>query len=198
MADAEKMDSCLRTEMKRYGITDKTISILENEEFLQVIHIVSIDDSILQDICTKYQLKLGQKGVLKKFISVKIDESKRKDGNEASMDGLPYARMDDLLRDLIRGNMFRLGNTIKDVETVIVILYSEKILSDKEFELCKIKRNRREKIWKLMEIIREKTDEAFYAFVRALDRANQLTAVQMLISDCCDHSKGEHIVYIHK
>ena len=190
ISDTEvKWEEGLREEMDEYGLDEQTIKILGQEGYIKKRMIAKLKDEIVISELKGLKIPSAQISAFRSMIQdlknvkpVKVKKTK------------DIMMTDEHQAILLKCKPF-LAENMKP-EMVMEILHSKKLLTKYDRDVCNVEKIGYAKVVKLLDLLSQQTEGAFWGLIRALERTNQKHLANM-IEECVSKEGRFLYTYIH-
>ena len=181
--------------LRSYKLNDQTISFLGVEEFttFEAIDDLNIDD--VNWIADQYKLSRRQVSVLNKMINSRNARDKQMNHPQLLGSTADEDLMCDEYKDILLRQASTISTRLSEPASCIIInsLCSQMCIDEEEEEILKKIPTINERIWRLLKIIRKKTNKAFWTLVRAFWDTNKPQLSNLLLKNIPTDSLNEKL-----
>ena len=189
---AVKWEEGLREEMEEYGLDEQTINIVGDEGYTKRKIIKVIEKNDVADHLATFNIPYAQIQVFCAFIM----DCKKANSAPKSVEirNTKDVMMTDEHQAILRKCKPLLAENMKP-ERVMEILHSKKLLTKYDRDVCNVEKVSYGKVVKLLDLLSQQTEGAFWGLIRALERTNQKHLANMI--EECVSKEGRLPVVVH-
>ena len=185
-----KWEEGLREEMEEYGLDEQTINILGDEGYTKRKSLMIIDkDAVIADL-VRFNMPSVQIQLFRALI-VDLKKAKSTPKSVEIRNTKDIMMTDEHQAILLKCKPFLAENMIP--ERVMEILHSKKLLTKYDRDVCNVEKISYAKVVKLLDLLSQQTEGAFWGLIRALERTNQKHLANMI--EECVSKEGRLYIY---
>ena len=172
--------------LKRHGLTDQTIDILGQEEYITMQLISYMDKDAINEVKEKYGLPIAQVTCIKHLVNscqeygeVKSDTMYKCQVVAEKENIIDYKKITPKQKDMLVTHAPELCNIVWPFR-VFVVLRALKCFTEHDMEHCLTIPSRYKQVYEMITIIERATYKHYWSLVRALRSTGQKHAAKLL------------------